>query len=138
MKQFFTLLFVLFVFSDRGFSQTKTRFSYLTVTLRSRHDFNFGGRYLELVTDKDNPNSAVIDSLVNYKTWPGSNTGTEFYYKRKDTSHVFFNYFRSVAECLEFLDDRDWQLFSVLGNTNGNSGNISTEPVYYFRREKRF
>ena len=136
MKQFFTLLFVLFIFSDPGFSQGKSRFSYLTVTLRSRHDYWNGGRYLELVTDKDNPNSAVIDSLVNYKTWTASNTGTELYYKRRDSSHVFYNYFRSVGECLEFLDDCNWELFSVLGNTNGTGGNVSTDPVYYFRKER--
>lgn len=136
MKQIFTLLFVLSVFSDTGFSQGKTRFSYLTVTLRSRHDYWNGGSFLELETDKGNPNFAVIDSLVNYKTWTASNTAVAFYYKAKDTAHVFYNYFRSVAECLEFLDDHDWQLFSVVGYTSGTNGNISTEPVYYFRKER--
>ena len=133
----FYAAFCTFYFLWSQFSQGKIRFSYFTVTLRSRHDYWNGGRYLELVTDKDNPNFAVIDRLVNYKTWTASNSGTELYYKRRDSSHVFYNYFRSVAECLEFLDDCNWELFSVLGNTNGTGGNISTEPVYYFRKEKR-
>lgn len=136
MKQFFTLLFALIVLAEQGFSQAKARFSYLIVTLDSRHDWTNGGRYLELVSNKDDPNAAVIDSLVNYRTRATANTGAEFYYKRKDTSHVFFNYFRSVAECLEFLDDHSWQLFSVLGYTSGSGGNISTDPVYYFRKER--
>ena len=136
MKQFFTLLFVLLIFCDAGFSQSKTRYSYLTVTLRERHDWLTDERYLELEADLNIPKLSVIDSLVNYKTRAKTNTGAQLYYTSKDTAHVFFNYFRTVAECLEFLDDHDWQLFSILGNTSGNSGDVRTYPVYYLRKEK--
>lgn len=136
MKQIFTLLFVLVVSSNHGFSQGTTRFNYLTVIVQVKRDILNGVRFLEIVADRDNPNSGLIDSLVKYKSRTAANTGAQFYYERKDSSHLFFNYFRTVSECLEFMDDHNWQLFSILGNTYGTNGNISTEPVYYFRKEK--
>lgn len=137
MKQFFTLLFVLSFFSGAGFSQGKTRYSYLTVSLESRREGLLNSKwYLELVTDKGNPNAAVIDSLVNYRDRASIKTAAEFYHQRKDSSHVFYNYFRSVEEYLDFMDDHGWQLVSVVGYASATSGDIRTNPVYYFRKER--
>jgi hypothetical protein len=38
---------------------------------------------------------------------------------------------------LQFLDEHGWQLFSIFGDASGANGTVTTDPVYYFRKENK-
>lgn len=137
MKKLFFILFILAcVSSNKSFSQNKAKYHYLTLTMGAGYDSENDEFYWTVNTEKDNPYAAVIDSLVKYRPKLKKNGVAELYYLRKDTSHIFFNYFRSRSECLQFLDERGWELYHIFSDISNNMyKSISTNPVFYFRKE---
>ena len=136
MKKLFFIFFILTcVCSNKSFSQNNAKYHYLTLTMGAGYDSENEFFFGTIITEKDNPYAAFIDSLVKYKPKLKKTGVAELYYLRKDTSHIFFNYFRSTSECLQFLDEQGWELYHLFSKIDGINNVINTTPIYYFRKE---
>lgn len=135
-RHIFTLLILSIICFYHGAAQKKAKYQYLIIQTSTHLDWDNDSIYVSLITDKENSNAAFIDSLVTYKAKLRKNKDIRFYTQNPGTNQPMFNYFKSVSECLQFLDENGWELFQVYGNTSG-SNSVTTQPYYYLRKENR-
>jgi hypothetical protein len=110
--------------------------------------------------DEDKPNKRAFyilqtegaeNEVFGLKTYDGrkgaENTGAEFYRNRTDSSRVFYNYFFSVSEGLNYMAENGWSVVSVYtqvisdyANKSGPGGStpittVSSQPRFCFLKE---
>lgn len=84
-----------------------------------------------------------INALVRYdkKQFYHEKTDTDFYFLRSDTSKVFFNYFRSHEDVLEYLTARNWKLVNIISEVTSTYNVVygqysaGSTPVFYLKRD---
>lgn len=137
MKQSLYFLSLLFccLLSFESYSQSIKKYTYLIVRVNLAFDNDVDKQYYRIDPELENPNANSIYNLVKYNTKLKSKGVAAMYNSKVDTSTVLFNYFTTISEALQFLDYKGWQLFSIYNDVQGNSNNISSQAIYYLRRE---
>ena len=136
MKYYLIFLVFLCFTSFQSFSQSSKHFSYLIITIHSRYDnVNEKGYYSIQAEEGDS-----IIALINYSAKQRTKKAVLFYGALTDTAKIYFNYFASTSQALQYLDERGWQVLTIISSISRYDGNIYnilyTTPVYYLRKER--
>ena len=132
-----SLLFsLLLLLAGNSFSQANQPYSFLIVQVVNDLDENKQMYYASIQQYGIDQDLNELLNLVPYnRKTIKANPTMAFYDQRSDTSSTFFNYFRKgSSEVLQFISSKGWELFSVIANVTAYGGEISTTPVYYFRK----
>lgn len=128
MKRYLFFLPVCCFLAFVSSAQTAKNFSYLIVRMQVKHDPETAKAFYKLEGEANNPNSNIINALVKYSYKEKAKEVAAMYGGKNNGNTIFFNYFNSVSEALQFLDERGWQLFSVVAPEHA-------ETVYYLMKE---
>jgi hypothetical protein len=137
MMKYYLLPFALLCLSSfQSFSRSSKHFSYLVATIHERKNIYSDKTYYEI-----EPEGGDTIPLVRYTERKRAKAVAPFYDPQNDTATVYFNYFTSISQALRYLDDRGWQLMTVISSIQNydrqSSMWLSTSPVYYFKKERK-
>jgi hypothetical protein len=128
------LLCCCFLFT-RAQSQSSAKYKYLIVRINIAFDNDTEKNYYRIDAEPNNHISNGVNALVKYNTRLKTKNTVNFY-PNNDTAKAMFNYFSSISEALQFLDENDWQVFSIQTVIIGSANSINSQPVYYLRSEQ--
>lgn len=149
MKTFLLLTVLFITLPEKGYSQADKKETYAIINIEGLYDKPNKRYWCKINAEYTGKYSKEISSLVTYSLEKGiTNTGASFYFEKKDTSTVYFNYFLNTAEAMQFLADHQWKLVSVNNQVSSDYENVrdgesklvpitkvSSRPVYYFKKE---
>lgn len=136
MKHYLLSLVFLCLTSFQSFSQSSKQFSYLVVTIHNRYDNVNEKTYYTIRAEEGDS----IIALISYSAKQRTKKAASFYGSLTDTANTHFNYFASTSQALQYLDERGWQLLTIVSSISRYDGKIYnilyTTPVYYLRKER--
>jgi len=145
----FSMFVILTIcFTSVMYSQTGPRVAYIIIRIDGQWDYARSRNFIKINAETGNPMASEIYNLKEYvSTKKAVNSGASFYCEKNDTTSVYFNYFLTATEVMQFLADHDWQLITVNTEVSSNYENIQegdkyipvtkilSRPVYYFKKE---
>jgi hypothetical protein len=149
MKSFLLIIISIIILTS-GYSQENTKNTYAIVSIEPGIYDKPNKRYwCKIKAESIKKYSKEINNLINYSMEKNAvNTGASFYFEKNDTTSVYFNYFLSTTEAMQFLADHKWQLVTVNNEIISDYDNVKdgesklvpvsriySRPVYYFKKE---
>lgn len=123
---FSKIYLTIFLISNFSFvySQVAPKVTYIIITIGGQYDYARSRDFLKITAETGSPNASEIYGLQEYRSAKKAvNTGASFYAEKNDTTTVYFNYFSTATEIMQFLADHNWQLVTVnteIGSTYEN------------------
>lgn len=136
------VLLSLFIVAP-SFGQVETVETYLIVRIKKQDNRRPENIYYTIEAEPHNVNALDIYDLVPFnREYFVKKPGVEFYNNHPDTATLYYNYFKSETEALDFIGSQKWQLVTVVPEISSGyreSGNmpfttISSQLLYYFRK----
>lgn len=138
-----------FIFLQPSHAQMKSNETYAIVSVETNYDKTKKIYWCSMKAESGGKYSKEITSLVKYSSDKNTSLpGIAFYHEKKDSSLIYFNYFLSTTEALQFLADHGWQLVTVNNNFISDYENVkdgegklvpvtklTSIPVYFFKKE---
>jgi hypothetical protein len=147
-RQFILVAAYILIFSTSLFSQTGSRVTYIIIRVDGLWDYTRNKNFIKINAESGNPAASEIYNLKEYVSAKKAvNSGASFYSEKNDTASVYFNYFLTATEIMQFLADHHWQLVTVNTEITSSYDNIQSgdklvpvtsvfsRPVYYFKKE---
>lgn len=147
-RQFILVTASLLVLSTSLFSQSAPRVTYIIFRLDGLWDYARSRNFIKINAESGNRAASEVYNLKEYISGKKAvNSGASFYSERSDTTSVYFNYFLTATEVLQFFADYNWQLITVNNEIwssydNVQSGDklvpvtkVLSRPVYYLKKE---
>ena len=147
-RRFILVTASILIFSTSLFSQADSRVTYIIIRLDGLWDYTRNKNFIKINAEAGNPAASEIYNLKEYVSAKKAvNPGASFYAEKNDTASVYFNYFLTATEIMQFLADHNWQLITVNTEITSSYDNIQSgdklvpvprvfsRPVYYFKKE---
>lgn len=147
MKTIFTMLF--YCMSAAVFSQEKTQAQYLLVRIDGGYNKPAKQYYSMINAEPGCDSAGIFYGLKKFDVKKDAvNTEAVLYPGKNDSVHLYYNYFSTPTQALNFISKNGWELVNIYtetfsGSTIADNGNIeqrypittvSSRPVYCFKK----
>jgi hypothetical protein len=129
-------------------AQTGSTVTYIVIRIDGQWDYARSRNFIKINAETGNSMALEIYNLKEYiSAKKAVNSGASFYSEKNDTTSVYFNYFLTATEIMQFLADHNWQLITVNTEISSDYENIQegdryipvtkirSRPVYYLKKE---
>jgi hypothetical protein len=147
-RQFILVAALAILFSTPLFSQSGSGVTYIIIRLDGLWDYTRNKNFIRINAEAGNPAASELYNLKEYiSAKKAVNSGASFYSEKNDTTSVYFNYFLTATEVMQFFADHSWELITVSNEITSSYDNIQSgdklvpvprvfsRAVYYFRKE---
>jgi hypothetical protein len=127
--------------------QAEPRETYLIVRIQKQDGKQVDKFYYTIEAEPFNDYALDLYNLEPFKkNYFVPKAGVAFYYNRPDSATLYYNYFKSETEALDFMGKQNWRLVTVLNEISSGYKTagididgppyttVSSRPVYYFRK----